>query len=56
MFESKTSMKLHRDQTFRLAFANVKKINLEAVVDRLKTFEGLFYEKYCVQPESSLER
>ena len=56
MFESKTSMKLHRDQTFRLAFANVKKINLEAVVDRFKTFEGLFYEKYCVQPESSLER
>jgi hypothetical protein len=56
MFESKAAMKLYGDQTFRLAFANVKKINLATIVDRFKTFEGLFYEKYCVQPESSLER
>ena len=55
MFESKTAMQLHGDKTFRLAFANVTKINLTTVVNRLKAFESLFYEKYCVQREYSLE-
>ena len=48
MFESKVAMKLHGDKTFRLAFANVKKVSLITVVSRLQAFEGIFYEKYCV--------
>ena len=55
MFESKTAIKRYGDKTFRLAFANIKKVSLSIVTNRLMTFESLFYEKYCVEPESSLE-
>ena len=48
MFESKATSELQGDKTFRLAFANVKKLNIATIVNRLKIFESIFYEKYCV--------
>ena len=55
MFESEKALKLDGDRRFRLAFANINPSSLPILVNRLKTFESLSYEKYCVQPESSLE-
>lgn len=55
IFESKSSTIGSGNRTFRLAFANIKKESLLAMVNRLKSFETIFHEKYCVQQESSLE-
>ena len=54
-FETPEMSSKSGDQNFRLAFANVKKSRLVEVVERLKLFELLFYEKYCLQVQSSLE-
>ena len=54
-FETPETSLKNGDQNFRLAFANVPNSCLVEVVERLKSFELLFYEKYCLQLETSLE-
>ena len=43
------------NQNIRLAFANVSKLDLIELVNRLASFEILFHEKYCFPQKTSLE-
>ena len=47
-FVNSTKHNRNRDRNIRLAFANVEQHSLVELVDRLKLFESIFYEKYCV--------
>ena len=55
-FEAKSNLlENNDDRNFRLAFANIDKLSLIDLVNRLKTFESIFYEKYCFPQKTSLE-
>ena len=55
LFENEKDNLGNYNQHIRLAFANVDQNSLTDLVHRLKSFEGLFYEKYCFQQKTSLK-
>ena len=55
LFENEKDNLGNYNQHIRLAFANVDQNSLTDLVRRLKSFEGLFYEKYCFQQKTSLK-
>ena len=55
-FEPKNDLLASKDdKNFRLAFANIDKLSLFDLVNRLKSFESICYEKYCFHQKTSLE-
>ena len=54
-FEDKDSATKNNDQKIRIAFANIEKHSLFDLAKRLKSFERLFYDKYCFPQKTSLE-
>ena len=55
-FEPKSDLPDNKDdRNFRVAFANIDKLSSIDLVSRLKSFESIFYEKYCFPQKTSLE-
>ncbi len=54
-FFEQTVKQKGQDRHIRIAFANVNKTELVELVNRLASFEILFYEKYCFPQKTSLE-